>query len=159
MMNPAAAGIEGYAHMSRRESSRKLLQASLDWKGGVCSEVKMRSHTIVLDSSRDEGGDDRGPTPTEMFLASLGSCIMINISRIGQKMKLGLKDVHMEITGIKEHNEHPSSFVTLNVDISVKADTQDPEKLERLVRLAEENCTVSNTLRNAVKPCVRLQSM
>ncbi|MEM4245722.1 MAG: OsmC family protein [Candidatus Bathyarchaeia archaeon] len=90
--------------MSRRESFRKLLLGSLDWKGGVCSQAKIRRHTVLIDSSSDEGGSDLGPTPTETFLASLGSCIMINISRIGQKMKLGLKGIHMEITGIKEHN-------------------------------------------------------
>jgi len=105
----------------------------------------------------DEGGGDQGPTPTEIFLASLGSCIMTNIFRIGQKMKLGLRDVRMEITGVKEHNDHPSSFVTLSIDVLIKAKSQDPEKLRKLVRLAEENCTISNTLRNAVKPSVRLQ--
>lgn len=143
--------------MFKRENIRKSLRASLNWKGDVCSEAKMRHHTMLIDSSREEGGRDLGPTPTEVFLASLGSCIMVNISRIGEKMKLGLKDVHMEVTGVKESNEHPSSFITLNVDISIRADTQDREKLERLVRLAEENCTISNTLRNAVKPCVKLR--
>jgi len=143
--------------MTLRESFQKTLRVSLNWKGDVCSEVKMRHHTILLDSGMDEGGGDQGPTPTEIFLASLGSCIMTNIFRIGQKMKLGLRDVRMEITGVKEHNDHPSSFVTLSIDVLIKAKSQDPEKLRKLVRLAEENCTISNTLRNAVKPSVRLQ--
>lgn len=142
--------------MTKKEGARKLLHTALDWKGGVCSKVKIRHHTIIIDSGMEEGGNDLGPAPTEVFLASLGSCIMTNISRIGQKMRLGLKNVYMEVTGTKEYNDHPSSFVTLNVDISIKADDQDPEKLERLVRLAEENCTVSNTLKNATSPRVRL---
>jgi uncharacterized OsmC-like protein len=58
----------------------------------------------------------------------------------------------MEINGTKEYNEHPASFVTLNVNVSIEADTKNREKLERLVKLAEENCTVSNTLKNAVAP-------
>jgi hypothetical protein len=37
----------------------------------------------------------------------------------------------------KEYNEHPASFVTLNV--SIEADDEDSKKLERLVELAEEN--------------------
>jgi len=82
---------------------------------------------------------------------------MTNISRIGQKMRLGLKSVNMEITGTKEYNEHPASFVTLNVNVSIEADDEDSEKLERLVELAEENCTVSNTLKNAVVPLVTLR--
>jgi len=123
----------------------------------VCSEIKIRHHVIVIDSGKEEGGDDVGPAPTEVFLAALGACIMTNISRIGQKMRLGLKSVGMDINGIKEYNEHPSSFVTLKINISIDASVNDREKLERLIKLAEENCTVSNTLKNAVVPHVMLQ--
>jgi organic hydroperoxide reductase OsmC/OhrA len=42
------------------------------------------------------------------------------------------------------------------VDVAVDVDTVDRARLEKLVRLAEANCTVSNTLRNAVAPIVRL---
>lgn len=156
-VNSTSAGMEGFTYMREGKPSRKLLEVSLDWMGGVCSEARMRGHLVLIDSSREEGGEDRGPAPTEIFLASLGSCIMVNISRIAQKMKLDLKGVHMDVKGVKEYNGHPSSFITLDVDISIKADSRDREKLERLIRLAEENCTVSNTLRNAVKPNVRLQ--
>jgi len=143
--------------MTKRENVKKQLNAKLTWKGGVCSEVKIRRHTVVIDSGKEEGGSDLGPAPTEMFLAALGACLMTNISRIGQKMRLGLKSVNMEITGTKEYNEHPASFVTLNVNVLIEARTEDREKLERLVKLAEENCTVSNTVRNAVAPHVMLR--
>lgn len=143
--------------MIRRENVQKQLSAKLTWKGGVCSEIKMRHHVIVIDSGKEEGGNDLGPAPTETFLAALGACLMTNISRIGQKMRLGLKSVNMEINGTKEYNEHPASFVTLNVNVSIAANTKDHGKLERLVELAEENCTVSNTLKNAVVPLVTLR--
>ena len=141
----------------KRENHKKQLNAKLSWRGGVCSEIKMRHHVIVIDSGKEEGGADVGPSPTEVFLAALGSCIMTNISRIGQKMRLGLKKVSIDINGIKEYNEHPSSFVTLKIKISIDASVNDHEKLERLIKLAEENCTISNTLKNAVVPHVMLQ--
>ena len=142
--------------MIRRENVKKQLSAKLTWKGGVCSEIKIRHHVIIIDSGKEEGGNDLGPAPTETFLAALGACLMTNISRLGQKMRLGLKSVNMDITGTKEYNEHPASFVTLNVNVSIEAITRDREKLERLVKLAEENCTVSNTLKNAVAPCINV---
>ena len=137
-------------------STRKLLMAELTWKQGLCSEVKMRDHIVAIDSSRDEGGDNLGPAPTELFLAALGGCIMINISRIAKRMRIELKSVRMRILGIKEQKDRPSSFVELNVDATIDAHTVDHARLEKLVRLAEENCTVSNTLRNAAAPTVRL---
>jgi len=138
------------------KSTRKLLTAEVALKRDLCSEAKMRDHVVLIDSSKDEGGDDLGPAPTELFLAALGGCIMINISRIAGRMRIDLRSVRMKISGIKEHNEHFSSFTELHVNVAIDANTNDNAKLEKLVRLAEENCTVSNTLRKAVVPIVRL---
>jgi len=138
------------------ENGRKLLMAELTWKGDVASQIKIRDHVVTTDSDSDEGGRNLGPAPTELFLAALGGCIMINISRIVKKMRIELKSVRMRILGIEEQKDRPSSFVELNVDATIDAHTVDHARLEKLVRLAEENCTVSNTLRNAVAPTVRL---
>ena len=138
------------------KNARKLLAAEVALKRDLCSEAKMRDHVILIDSSKDEGGDDLGPAPTELFLAALGGCIMINISRIAKRMRIDLRSVRMKISGIKEHNEHPSSFTELHVNVAIDANTNDNARLEKLVRLAEENCTVSNTLRKAVVPIVHL---
>jgi putative redox protein len=113
--------------------------------------------TIIIDSGKDEGGEDLGPTAPEVFLAALGACVMTNISRIGKKMRLEIKNVKMEVSGVKEHNGHPSSFVTLNIKVSIEANTNDREKLERLVELSEKNCTVTNTVKNAVATKITLQ--
>jgi hypothetical protein len=119
------------------DTTRKLLMVELTWNQGLRSEAKMRDHIVTIDSSRDEGGDDLGPAPAE-------------------KMRIDLKNVRMEISGVKEHNEHPSSFTELHVNIALDTSTSDHAKLEKLVRLAEEDCTVSNTLRNAVAPTIHM---
>lgn len=138
-------------------STRKLLAVDLDWAGGLCSKVKIRDHIVTIDSSKDDGGDNLGPTPTELLLAALGGCIMINVSRIAKRMRIDLENVRMKISGMKEQNERPSSFTELHVDVSIDTDMRDDARLEKLIRLAEVNCTVSNTLRRAVSPIVRLR--
>lgn len=139
-----------------KEVVREERKAELTWKGGVCSEIKMRNHTIIIDSQKEEGGEDLGPEAPEIFLAALGACVMTNISRIGKKMRLNIKKVSMEIKGVKEHNGRPSSFVSLKINVSIEADTSDRVKLERLVELSEKNCTVSNTVKNAVATKIEL---
>ena len=120
--------------------------AELTWKGDVASEMKMRDHIVTTDSNSDEGRN-LGPAPTELFLAALGGGIMINISRIAKKMRIELRSVRMRAVGTKEQRDRPSSFIELDVKVTIEADTIDHARLEKLVRLAEENCTVSNTLR------------
>jgi len=81
---------------------------------------------------------------------------MINMSRIAKKMRIELRSLRMRILGMKEQKDRPSSLVELDVDVAVDADTVDRARLGKLVRLAEANCTVSNTLRDAVASTVRL---
>jgi len=136
--------------------ARKPLMAELTWKGDVASEIKTRNHIVTTDSNSDEGGRNLGPAPTGLSLVTLRDCMMINISRIAKKMRIELKSVRMRILGIKEQKDRPSSFVELNVDVAVDADTVDRARLGKLVRLAEANRAVSNTLRDAIAPTVRL---
>lgn len=41
---------------------------------GVSFEVRIRGHRLVVDQPTTHGGDDQGPTPTELFVASLAAC-------------------------------------------------------------------------------------
>lgn len=41
---------------------------------GVSFEVRVRGHRLVVDQPVSHGGDDQGPTPTELFVASLAAC-------------------------------------------------------------------------------------
>ena len=81
---------------------------------------------------------------------------MINISRIAKKMRIELRSVRMRVVGTKEQRDRPSSFIELDANVTIDTDTIDHARLEKLGRLAEENCTVSNTLRNAVVPTAHL---
>ena len=37
--------------------------------------LTIRGHRIVVDQPVEDGGGDAGPTPTELFVASLASCV------------------------------------------------------------------------------------
>lgn len=44
------------------------------YRGDRCFAAEIGRHTLVIDVPADLGGSDRGPTPPELFIASLGSC-------------------------------------------------------------------------------------
>ena len=43
------------------------------YKGDMLFESKLGTHSIIIDVPAGMGGTDRGPTPPELFIASLGS--------------------------------------------------------------------------------------
>jgi uncharacterized OsmC-like protein len=42
---------------------------------GEAYDVIVRGHRLMVDQPVDVGGEDRAPTPTELFVASLASCM------------------------------------------------------------------------------------
>lgn len=45
------------------------------YRGDMEFETVLGSHRLVIDAPASMGGKDRGPTPPELFVASLGSCV------------------------------------------------------------------------------------
>ena len=48
---------------------------------GEAYEVSVRGHRVLVDQPGDAGGDDRAPTPTELFVASLATCVAFYAGR------------------------------------------------------------------------------
>lgn len=44
---------------------------------GYRTDIQVRNHTVHADEPTDAGGTDTAPTPTELLLGALGSCIAI----------------------------------------------------------------------------------
>ena len=38
-----------------------------------------RTHAVIIDQPKDGGGQDQGPTPPELFVDSLGSCVGVYV--------------------------------------------------------------------------------
>ena len=38
-------------------------------------DIAIRGHVVHVDQPESDGGSDTGPTPTELFVASLASCV------------------------------------------------------------------------------------
>jgi uncharacterized OsmC-like protein len=80
-------------------------QVELEWKGKKSSIAKIRNFKISIDNPQDEGGENSGPMPTELLLASLGGCITIGIAYFADKMRVNLIDLHLRIKGIKNKED------------------------------------------------------
>jgi putative redox protein len=93
-----------------------------------------------IDEPMSAGGDDSGPTPTEVFLASLASCYALAVAHVARKRNIELADVAVRAVG--EYNG--PRFVKLRVEVT---SSHPREELEPLLARASAVCYVSNTLR------------
>jgi len=124
----------------------------VDHKEGDLFEIGIRDHLIHVDQPVDAGGSDAAPTPTELFVASLASCVAFYARRYLSRHNLpsdGLS-VAAEFTMA----ERPARVGHVHVSIDLPHGMPE-ERREALLAVAS-HCTVHNTLEDPPEVCIEL---
>jgi putative redox protein len=116
--------------------------------------VEVRGHRFTVDQPVEEGGGDAGPTPTELFVASLAACVGFFARRYLARHHLP-DDVEVA-ADYTLSQDRPSRVdrVTLRICTAVPV---PPERETALLRVVE-HCTVHNSLRDAPAVDMRLEA-
>lgn len=114
------------------------------WEGGYRCRVRARTFELVADEPPSAGGDDAGPVPTELFLASLASCFTMALAHVAAKRDITLLELRVRASGEYDGLR----FSRVRVDVQLGSDGQDAA---HLVERALAVCYVSNTLRQPVQ--------
>lgn len=117
------------------------LSVEATWEGGYRCTVASRQFRIRIDEPLKAGGEDTGPQPSEVFLASLAGCFTLALYHVAKKRDIELPDITVTATGTYEG----PGFARLAVTVQSNA---DPQILESLIEPAKRVCYVSNTLRH-----------
>ena len=105
-------------------------------------------NALIMDASKDIGGNGEGMRPMQLLLAALGGCSTIDIILILKKQKQEVESLEIEVNGDRQKNESEdvSLFKTIDVHFIFKGNL-DSEKVNRAVKLSmEKYCSVSKTL-------------
>lgn len=110
---------------------------------GHAFAVRIRDHELVVDQPRGSGGGDSGPTPTELFVASLAACV----AHYGHQFLTGhglSEDIAVEVDWSVDLGAERVAEMVLRV----AAPAISPE-LTGAFQAALERCLVHNSLRTA----------
>lgn len=117
-----------------------MAEAVATWEGGYRCRVRARQFEIDADEPPSAGGEDAGPTPTELFLASLASCFTMALFHVARKRGIALPGFEVAVSG----TYNGPRFSRLRVEVRPSSDI---EMLAELIEQALSVCYVSNTLR------------
>jgi putative redox protein len=97
----------------------------------------------VTDQPRDAGGDDAGPTPTELFVAGLAACVAFYAGRFLRRHL----DTSVRFSVACSYDmsvDRPARVTAVRLTLDVPAALRDDVR-DGLLRAAE-HCTVHNSL-------------
>ena len=101
-------------------------------------------HTIML------SGDGSAVGPMQSVLMAVAGCSTIDVVMILEKMKQDVKDVKVEVTGIRRE-EIPRIYTSIQLHFIISGAVKD-KKAEQAVNLSlEKYCSVSHMLQPGVE--------
>ena len=110
---------------------------------GEAYEVTVRGHRLVVDQPADAGGQDSAPTPTELFLASLATCVAFYAGRFLTRHGYS-RDALAVSVGYEMATDRPARVGGIRLTVRVPAGV--PPQRWTALRAVVSHCTVHNSL-------------
>ncbi len=144
-------------------------RATNRWIGGTHSKTTIesfsgaggeQSHSRAFEFDGDHPqvlvGGDNGPTPVEVLLHGLGSCLTAGIANIASARGVDLTSVEANIEGdmnlqgiLGLSDEVRNGYQQIRVDFKIEGDAP-PEKLQQIVEQSRARSAVFDVITNSV---------
>ena len=124
----------------------------VDHKEGDLFEIGIRDHLVHVDQPVDAGGSDAAPTPVELFVASLASCVAFYVRRY--LARHSLPSDGLSIAADFTMAERPARVGQVHVSIDLPHGVPD-ERRDALLAVAS-HCTVHHTLEDPPEVCINV---
>ena len=93
-------------------------------------------HTVTLDASRDDGGQNSGFRPMEMLLVGLAGCTGMDVISILRKKRQQVTNYAVRVRA-ERAEDHPMVFTTITVEHVVTGHDISEEAVARAIELSE----------------------
>jgi putative redox protein len=131
------------------EGSMTKMRVTME--GGDRYRISIRGHEIPVDQPVSEGGDDTAPTPTELFVAGLASCVAFYGGRYLRRHDLPVEGFEVE-TSFQMAEDRPARVRSIRVEVHLPEGF--PEERREAFLAVLRHCTVHNSL--SLKPDVAI---
>jgi putative redox protein len=120
---------------------------------GEAYEVAVRRHRVRVDQPTEVGGEDTAPTPTELFVAALGTCVAFYAGQYLTRHGYSRDGLGVSVEYDMAH-DRPARVTAVRMTVRVPAEL--PADRRPALRAVASHCTVHNSLVNAPLVSVEL---
>lgn len=113
-------------------------------------QVKIREHEIILDQPEPKGTDS-GPTPSEVFMSSIGTCALYYMVNFLKRHNIQTDGIQVEVDW--ERFSNPDRYD--NISLKVNFPKEIPERLKTPAVKVAEGCIVRQTIKN--QPTIHIE--
>jgi putative redox protein len=127
------------------------MKLSVLYHGGTRYDILSGKHRVVTDQPVADGGQDAGPSPVELFVGSIASCIGYFVGRFCARHDIPHEGLSVEAEWFMAENPHRVGQVDISIHLPHRL---LPELKDRLLKVAH-GCTVHQSM--ALTPTIGIR--
>lgn len=122
-----------------------MAMMKVTFPGGLAVDAHCKGHLIHTDQPEKDGGDDTGPAPFDLFLASIATCAGFYALRFCEKRGFPAAELAVTLEPVRD----PENKRVATIRIEVHLPQGFPDKYHSAVLRAIDQCAVK---RHIVEP-------
>ena len=122
------------------------LKAKVFWEGGLKTQSIIRGFEVETDEPKSHFGTNTAPAPVEVFISSIGSCLLSTFAWSLMKARVKIQDCTIDIKANTENKDNKEKVSKANIKLTVWADKKDKKKLEQCFDISKKICTLTNSV-------------
>ena len=92
--------------------------------------VHVRNHLLAADGSVEEGGNDSGPSPHDLYDTALGSCKALTLVWYARRKNIALTDVRVSVA--RDSSDERRGTYRLTATVYLEGDLTELQRTELL---------------------------
>lgn len=109
-------------------------------------------HELILDETKEVGGDEKGPSASRLLASAIGNCLSASLIFCMRKSKIEFSALKTFVNGKIERDENGLLRIKeINVELLPKLKNEDLEKLNKCKEIFEKYCIVTESVRKGIK--------
>jgi len=127
------------------------MKLSVSYHGGTRYDITSGKHRIVTDQPVEDGGQDAGISPVELFVGSVASCVGYFVGQFCARHDISREGLTVEAEWTMAEGPHRVGQIDLAIHLPHRLTTEQKEKLLKVAH----GCTVHQSI--AVAPNVAIK--
>jgi putative redox protein len=92
--------------------------------------LSVRAHAFAIDEPVDNGGEDAGPTPHDLYDSALGACKAMTVLWYAKRKQVPIEDIQVAVD--RDDSEEHKGVYRLRVTLSLGGPLTDAQRQELL---------------------------
>ncbi|MFB0563810.1 MAG: OsmC family protein [Candidatus Lokiarchaeia archaeon] len=137
--------------MSTAQKRTQIFQATVTWDKETGGDITIKDFPeIKIDTPVEWGGQSRSYCPDQLFVSSVGGCLLDTFLFIKNRMRLNLLDLKIPLQMSIRQARDGYHVKEIKGKIQATVDKGEKEKGETCAELAEEYCHILRLIKKAI---------